>query len=88
MVCLLSDVIDKKNVMLWTVTRTPATSTITSTATATSTATDANAAFFLLVCCFCMLYCIVCFSSTTFAFVSLIIGRQLVELRVFLATCH
>jgi len=86
MVCLLSDVIDKKNVMLSTVTRTPATSTITSTAT--STATDANAAFFLPVCCFCMLYCIVCFSSTTFAYVSLIIGRQLVELRVFLATCH
>ena len=30
-----------------------------------------------------MLYCIVCFSSTTFALVSLIIGRQLVELCVF-----
>ena len=35
-----------------------------------------------------MLYCIVCFSSATFALVSLIIGRQLVELCVFLATCH
>jgi len=31
---------------------------------------------------------IVYFSSTTFAFVPLIIGRQLVELCVFLATCH
>jgi len=37
---------------------------------------------------FCMLYCIVRFSSTTFALVPLIIGRQLVELCVFLATCH
>jgi len=37
---------------------------------------------------FCMLYCIVCFSSTTFDLVSLIIGRQLVELCVFPATCH
>ena len=27
-----------------------------------------------------MLYCIVCFSSTTFALVPLILGRQLVEL--------
>ena len=45
-------------------------------------------AFFLLVCFFCMLYCIVCFSSTTFASVPLIIGRQLVELCIFLATCH
>jgi len=35
-----------------------------------------------------MLYCIVRFSSTTFALVPLIIGRQLVELCVFLATCH
>ena len=36
-----------------------------------------------------MLYCIVCFSSTTFALVPLIIGRQPVELCVFfLATCH
>jgi len=31
---------------------------------------------------------IVCFSSTAFASVPLIIGRQLVELCVFLATCH
>ena len=45
-------------------------------------------AFFLLVCFFRMLYCIICFSSTTFALVSLIIGRQLVELCVILATCH
>jgi len=38
-------------------------------------------AFFLFVCFFRMLYCIACFfSSTTFALVSLIIGRQLVEL--------
>ena len=29
---------------------------------------------------FFMLYCTVCFSSTTFALVPLIIGRQLVEL--------
>ena len=35
-----------------------------------------------------MLYCIVRFSSTTFALVPLITGRQLVELCVFLATCH
>jgi len=35
-----------------------------------------------------MLYCIACFSSTTFALVPLIIGRQLVELCIFLATCH
>jgi len=35
-----------------------------------------------------MLYCTVCFSSTTVALVPLIIGRQLVELCVFLATCH
>ena len=32
-----------------------------------------------------MLYCIVCFSSTTFALAPIIIGRQLVELCVFLA---
>ena len=34
---------------------------------------------------FCMLYCIVCFSSTTFALAPIIIGLQLVELCVFLA---
>ena len=32
-----------------------------------------------------MLYCIVCFSSTTFALAPIIIGLQLVELCVFLA---
>ena len=32
-----------------------------------------------------MLYCIVCFSSTTFALAQIIIGLQLVELCVFLA---
>jgi len=32
-----------------------------------------------------MLYCTVCFSSTTFALAPIIIGRQLVELCVFLA---
>jgi len=42
----------------------------------------------LFVCFFRMLYCIVCFSSITSALVSLIIGCQLVELCVFLATCH
>jgi len=46
---------------------------------------DSYIVFSLLVCFFCF---IVRFSCTTFAFVPLIIGRQLVELYVFLATCH